>query len=233
MNARIVVVLAALAVIGGCATPGARSSVAAPRATPATGVLTILTNVPGAEIYIDGDHRADAIMRPTGDVAVACYSLNHTLPAGKHNIVVRAAGYATYKTTVRIGAGNQQPLLVRLIPLEGPKAMRLRQARTWETVNPWTGAVILTVERAPVSPEGARVYLDGRMVGEIVRGGEQTPIIVPLGDHMITVRHAGAKPYVAGFCVTQGNPVRLFVALQPATPSRPAARIESTGDTAE
>jgi len=228
MNIRVIAILAAVSIMGGCTAAAAQSGTATAQIAPATGVLTVLTNVCGAQVVVDGTHVADAVMRPSGDVSVACFSLNHTMPAGIHHVAVKAAGYKNYETTVQIVPGNQQPLLVRLMPAKGPKAAKLRQAQVWETVNPWSGTVILTVGGNGIDPRGAKIYIDGRMVGNVLAEGEQKPIVVPLGDHMLAVTCEGAKPYVSQFTATQNNPVELFVRLEPAEPAAPEVRAEST-----
>ncbi|MGC8904047.1 PEGA domain-containing protein [Thermus sp.] len=113
--------------------------------------------------------------------------LNLALPEGRYQVELRLSGYQPYQAVVQVRRGETARLEVRLVPL------------------PRTGTLYLET-----SPQGAEVYLDGRLQG-------RTPLRLSLdeGSYRVELRLPGYEPYAASVRVEGGRETRLSANLRP------------------
>lgn len=83
-------------------------------AGPPAGTLRVVSSVPGAEVYIDGE------MKGTVNSTIA------NIPVGQHVVEVRSPGYAPQTLEVKIVAGEQQVARVDMSSAQKPTAAQLR-----------------------------------------------------------------------------------------------------------
>jgi len=112
--------------------------------------------------------------------------LTLSLPEGRYGVELRLAGYETYRATVRVERGRETRLVASLRPIR-------------------TGELYLEAR-----PEGAEVYVDGRLVG-------RAPLRLSLeaGLHEVRVVAPGYGEYRAQVEVRPGESLRLVVELVP------------------
>jgi formylglycine-generating enzyme required for sulfatase activity len=110
------------------------------------------------------------------------------LPAGEHQIIIRADGYAEFSQTVEIeGMGRRQTVTAALIPASASVTVRSSTA-------------------------GAALWVDGRQVGEL-----PVTIDLPAGTRAIEIRAPRHKSWTRSIVVTAGEPQAIGpVALSPA-----------------
>jgi hypothetical protein len=128
---------------------------------------------------------ADA--RVTIDDELGTAPFTHDVQPGDHHIVVEAAGYVRYERVV-------EALADRLVPVEAH--MVAEPAR-------------VTIR----APGGARLSIDGRLVGE-------TPLPtldVDAGTHLFAITDRGHVPFTRQVVLARGAPLQLDAALPPTT----------------
>lgn len=113
--------------------------------------------------------------------------LTLSLPEGRYGVELRLADHEPYRATVQVRQGETTRLDVRLTPI------------------PRTGTLFLES-----SPQGAEVYLDGRLQG-------RTPLRLTLneGTYRVELRLPGYEPYGATVRVERGRETRLSASLRP------------------
>ena len=109
------------------------------------------------------------------------------LPEGRYQVELRLPGYAPYRVEVRVREGERAQVFARLVPL-------LRE-----------GTLVLEAR-----PEGAEVYVDGRLVG-------RAPLSLSLeaGLHEVRLLAPGYAEYRARVEVRPEETLRLSVELVP------------------
>jgi hypothetical protein len=159
-----------------------------------TGALTVRSVPPGALLTIDG--------RLAGETPVTVSDL----PFGSHTIQVARPGFVPYQDVVVLS--ERAPSRVVSFSLQPGVPAVGRQA----------GAVFVDSR-----PRGARVFIDGRVVGT-------TPVRVPelsIGSHQVRIELGGYRPVSTPVAVTAGEDGRLAVTLErrdPATGTTPGRR---------
>ncbi|SDF12443.1 PEGA domain-containing protein [Thermus arciformis] len=113
--------------------------------------------------------------------------LTLSLPEGRYRVELRLADHEPYQAQVSVRRGETTRLDVRLTPI------------------PRTGTLFLES-----SPQGAEVYLDGRLQG-------RTPLRLTLneGTYRVELRLPGYEPYGATVRVERGRETRLVASLRP------------------
>jgi hypothetical protein len=137
------------------------------RQAPSTGAVLVAADVSGAAIYIDGEPRGST---PT---------VVDNVPAGVHQIEVRADGFETQRQTVEIRAGERARVEVQLRPDTPP------------------GGTLVVVTQ----PRGASVVLDGEALG----AGPVTREGVPAGEHILEVTMTGFEPVTQPVTIEGGQ----------------------------
>ncbi len=133
------------------------------------GTLHVST-VEGAEVSIDGEAAGTAPVAPL------------ELPAGVHEVRIRAARYEEFTAVVEVGGGgSSQTLVAELLPR-------------------WAEVVFHS------APPGASVRVDGRLLGKTTLAAD-----VLEGGHDYEVLLGGYKPRRGRFTVTARKPQRLPV----------------------
>ena len=109
------------------------------------------------------------------------------LPEGRYQVELRLPGYAPYRVEVRVREGERAQVFARLVPL------------------PREGTLVLEAR-----PEGAEVYVDGRLVG-------RAPLSLSLeaGLHEVRLLAPGYAEYRARVEVRPEETLRLSVELVP------------------
>jgi len=155
----------------------------------ARGRLLVRTTPPGAQVTVDGRERGRT---PTmiGDLA-----------SGEHRVRIGRDGYVTVERRVVISASrSERSLSVALararMPRPAPPAPVAKKA----------GPGAVEVESRP---PGARVYIDGRLVGTTPLA--RTP--VPAGTHTVRLERGGYRLWVETVEVTAGEPSRVTASL--------------------
>ena len=123
------------------------------REAPQTGSILVAADVSGAAIYVDGDPRGST---PT---------VIDGVPAGIHQVEIRADGFDTQTQAVEVRAGERSRVEVQLRP-DAPAA----------------GTLVVVTQ-----PRGATVTLDGQVLGE----GPVTQEGVAVGEHILEVSLEG------------------------------------------
>ncbi len=110
------------------------------------------------------------------------------LPAGEHQIAVRADGYVDFSTTIRIeGLGHRETLVAALIPASAAVTFRS-------------------------STDGATLFVDGHE-----RGTLPLTTSLAAGTRVIEIRAAGHKPWKQNVAIVAGEPQTIGpIALAPA-----------------
>ena len=141
---------------------------------PSTGTLDVQSSPTGAQVYLDG-----AYLGLTPLVA--------SVPAGRHRLEVRKAGYAPYRASVRVAPGERVQVYARLVP------------------EPSSGRLSVSSE-----PEGAAVYLNGSYRGK-------TPLAIELAPGVYDLRLAlpGYADYREQVRVQAGRTTYVYARLAP------------------
>lgn len=108
------------------------------------------------------------------------------LMPGQHTIKVTKPGHTQYMETIRVRRGRRVRLEVDLLPISGV-------------------TTLLT------SPQGARVYLDGKFVGK-------TPLRaleIKAGKHKVRIAHIGFYDAFRKFTIVAGKQRKIIVQLKP------------------
>ncbi len=124
------------------------------------------------------------------------------LMPGQHTVKVTKPGHTQYMETIRVRRGRRVKLEVDLLPISGV-------------------VTLLT------SPQGARVYLDGKFVGKTpLRGLE-----IKAGKHKVRIARTGFYDSIKSFTLVAGKPRRIIVqlnslpdAINPLIPKTPKKR---------
>lgn len=106
------------------------------------------------------------------------------LMPGQHTVKVTKPGHTRYMETIRVRRGRRVKLEVDLLPIAGVMTLR-------------------------TSPQGARVYLDGKFVGK-------TPLIgleIKAGPHRVRIAHIGFYDSFRKFKMVAGQQHKLIVQL--------------------
>ncbi len=107
------------------------------------------------------------------------------LMPGQHTVKVTKPGHTQYMETIRIRRGRRVRLEVDLLPIAG-------------------------VVDLLTSPEGARVYLDGKFVGKTpLRGLE-----IKAGKHTVRIAHIGFYDAIRKFQIVAGVQRKIIVQLK-------------------
>lgn len=120
------------------------------------------------------------------------------LPADKYHVEGSAAGYETVSQDVLITAGSSVPLNLELRPL--PARVRIS------------------------GPAGAEAFVDGRSVGWL----PLTELVLPAGDHWISLRKTGQETKSVLVHAQRGQTARVELQLQ-RTGQRQAAYVTGAG----
>lgn len=162
----------------------------APRAADEaeSGRLLVRSTPEGARVYVDGRER--------GRTPLAVRDLEH----GTHRVRVTSEGYVTIDRRVVVTARRpSQSLEVAL------GRVPVREAPTRTAGETFVGA--LTVDSRPT---GAKVYLDGRLVGT-------TPMKVSgigAGSHVVRLEHDGYRRWSSAVRVVAGEQNRVTASLE-------------------
>jgi hypothetical protein len=165
-----------------------------PSSLPADGRLVVRSEPPGAQVTIDGRVRG---VTPVTLDAIA---------AGTYEVGVSRSGYRPETRRVRVSQGGADAqLTVTLRPADRPAAA----ART----EPSGGAVPPSAQPASIEvvsrPPGARVYVDGRLVGTTPwRSAEVRP-----GSRVVRLELDGYAPWATTVDLEPGGARRLAASL--------------------
>ena len=146
----------------------------------------------GANVSVDGhdDGRTPVTVRD--------------LDRGAHRVTITHDGYATVERRVVIS--TTRPSQSMTVALARPRAAASRAAQT-ASVPPGRVAGALAVASRPA---GARVYMDGTLVGT-------TPMSlasVPAGSHAIRLEHDGYRRWSSSVRVVAGEEHRVTASLE-------------------
>lgn len=129
----------------------------------ANGTINVYSNVDGAQVVIDGI--------PVGKTPL----LNYTIPAGDHNVTVRANGFCgEYREEVSINSPAPVSVAARLEPC--PAKLEIN------------------------GPSGAEVYVDGTYYGTA-----PTSISLQPGNHGVMLKKEGKKDYTTTVSLGPGE----------------------------
>ena len=206
MARRIAVVLVLAAFLGGCQTAQPAKAPQAPVGPRPTGVLVLMSDVMGAEVYIDGAFWAN-IVRPYQD------GHQFSVPPGRHTVVVKSPGYQPYRASVEVMSASMHHLIVRLKPLPGADARRLREDQARNMVFSRTADLLITSDVG-----GAMVYVDGQLRGQIPMASEagdfRVVMNLPAGAYEIVLKKEGFKDYRAAVYVNERGGNRIDVKME-------------------
>jgi serine/threonine protein kinase len=126
-------------------------------AAPSTGSVQLKVGPVEALVTVDGVLSGEGTDVTIGELA----------PGAEHTIEVSAEGYASYKETVSVAAGERVRLQVNLVKIAAPSSSsRSDTPRATPRGSSESSAVAATATAAfASSPSGADVFVDGRLVG--------------------------------------------------------------------
>jgi len=184
------------------ATGGAGGGTPAERRSTQPGRIAVRSTPSGARVSLDG--------REVGATPVTV----RDLAPGLHVVRIAHQGYVTAERRVRIRTA--QP--AQSIEVVLAEARPARQAAPRPTAPDRTSGVPPGAPNAKAGslmvdsrPAGARVFVDGRMVGT-------TPLLldsVPAGEHAVRLEMAGFAPWSSAATVTGGERTRVSGSLEP------------------
>ncbi|AFL95919.1 hypothetical protein containing WD40 repeat [Thermococcus cleftensis] len=138
----------------------------------ANGTINVYSNVDGAQVVIDGI--------PVGKTPL----LNYTIPAGDHNVTVRANGFCgDYREEVSINSPTPVAVTARLEPC--PAKLEINE------------------------PSGAEVYVDGAYYGTA-----PTSISIQPGSYEVVLKKEGRKDYTTTVSLGPGETRELLPNMQ-------------------
>jgi hypothetical protein len=131
------------------------------------------------------------------------------LTLGAHRVRVARAGYVAEDRRVVVTAA--QPTQSVTVQLKPPAASGVAEARTpagpsTVTTDAFTEAALSVDSR----PRGARVFIDGRLVGT-------TPVSIPRvsgGEHAIRLERDGYRRWSSSIRIAAGEPGRVTASLE-------------------
>jgi hemin uptake protein HemP len=134
----------------------------------------------------------------------------HDLARGTHRVRIAHDGYSTEER--RIVLSESRPSQSMVVPLTRTRVAQVvppveRKARTESSAAATDFAGALTVDSRPV---GARVYLDGRLVGT-------TPLQVPqvaAGEHAVRIEHDGYRHWTSSVRIIATETNRVTASLE-------------------
>lgn len=180
------------------ATTGAPPQAAQPEPTPPApvpvlGSLLVRSTPPGARVFVDG--------REYGPTPVTVGNLAR----GVHRVRVVREGYAADEQMLTITAGQRtHSVTVRLSPERPPAPAPAPSSSAPASSPARTG--VLTVESRP---PGARVFVDGALVGT-------SPLVlpqVPAGDHAVHLELDGYKRWASAVRVVPSESNRVTASM--------------------
>lgn len=146
---------------------------------PQVGRINVSSPTPGAQAFIDGR---------------ACeMPCSQEVPAGSHQVIVRAQGFDERRQTCVVAVGGP------------PCEVNLELQRT-------IGRGVLHVELARAIRGSARVLVDGEDRGE-VGAGRDVPNLTA-GVHELRVQAPGYQDYVESVTITEGGTARVAVTMR-------------------
>lgn len=152
-----------------------------------TGRVSFVLNVAPVNVFIDGYYSGENSTK----------TVNLSLPAGDHKIRLSAPGYRDYEKTLSVLPDQNIEYSVEL--QKGAAAVGVADVKT--------GIVVVRS-----TPDGARVYFDGRDAGT-------TPVQIPkagAGRHSLRVEKALYHAYLEEIDVQPDGIVQILAELQPA-----------------
>lgn len=145
---------------------GQQVKVRAQLASSLSGTISVQSNISGAQVFVDGKEAGKA-------------PVNVSVPAGDHQVSVRAEGYSVAEETVKVAANSTATVKLDLTPA--------------------IGGPIGTV--SVVSPvPGAEVFIDGARIGTVPQDKQ-----IASGEHYVVVKLEGYKPFEAKVVVEGGK----------------------------
>ncbi len=170
----------ALLDIAGCSLLRAGPAVAfflllaAPPAHGQSSTLLLESNQPGATVLLDGQE--------IGETSQEGKFYSAEVPAGEHRIAIRKSGYETASTEKAFEEGLTTTVSLSLNKEQEPPDKG-------STSSSGSAGVSYLIVNANVG--GARVYLDGKVVGRTQRGGKLQIRATPGATHRIRVEKDG------------------------------------------
>jgi len=165
---------------------------AAAASVTAPGRLLVRSTPPGARVFVDG--------REHGETPATI----RDLPRGTHRVRITRDGYAAEERRIAISTAQPSQSITVELKRVAPVAAR----STGSPAAPIGAAVgALTVESRP---DGARVFLDGRLVGT-------TPLSLPQisgGEHAVRLEREGYRPWSSSVRVAGGQRQRVAASLE-------------------
>lgn len=157
-----------------------------PVSQPATGTLTVHTNIEQVDVWVDGHPK----------IVTDGQSATITLVPGSHTITIQKPGYTSTPQQVQILEGAQSTLQFTLSKLDNEK-------------QPAPDTLVL-VKTIP----GARVWIDKTDEGEVPTDGAYLIKTTP-GNHHVEVTHEGFISASTSFSANAGERPRITVDLKP------------------
>jgi hypothetical protein len=181
--------------------PPAEASTAKPTATaPSAGRIIINSTPRGASVTIDKRWRGRTPL-----------TLND-VPLGTHEVRVVQEGYAVSREQVTLSAGNPNRTLSFQLKRDTPEpARRATDPRKPPAAKPAAPQSYVGEIYVDSRPRGARVFLDGKMVGV-------TPIRIPdvtIGSHVIRLQLEAHRDWTTSTRVVAGQEQRVTGSLDP------------------
>jgi len=182
--------------------PSTPAPVPAPaKAAWTAGRLNVRSTPSGAKVFVDD--------REAGRTPMAVRDLTE----GPHRIRIARDGFAAHDRRIVITRQRPAQLITATLARQGQPAAAARPATQTATRTPApapappVGRGALTVDSRPV---GARVFLDGRLIGTTPLAS--TPI--DAGDHAIRLEHDGYKNWTGAVRINASEQARVTASLE-------------------
>lgn len=166
-----------------------------------SGILSVSSSPWGAFVYVDG-------------IYTGITPLTEAAEAGIHTVTISMAGYNDHISSVSVPAGGTASVSAVLTKITGTVTSTVSTTIT-STPSSATGTgtyIILS------TPEGARVYLDGSVIGVTpLRAGDLSP-----GQHALILEMSGYHDYATVINVVAGADGMVDLDLAPVEGETPA-----------